>query len=106
MDGEEVIVTPPPAKEKNWRLTANVAGIVFSKNCEWLMTASYLQQYLTYLLLKFYFKHEIATVISTSSHENKKALSPFCHKKIFLIENECKTLIGCLTFIFCQKYFF
>ena len=31
-----------------------------------------------------------------SSHENKKALSKFYHKKIFLIENK---------FIFYQKYF-
>ena len=33
------------------------------------------------------------------SHEDKKA-------KIFLIENECKTPIGRLTFIFYQNYFF
>ena len=38
------------------------------------------------------------------SHENKKASSPFYHKKMFLIENEYKTSSGCLTFIFCQKY--
>ena len=29
--------------------------------------------------------------------ENKTALSPFNHKKCFLIENEYKTLCGCLT---------
>ena len=29
-----------------------------------------------------------------SSHEDKKALSPFYHEKIFLIENECKKPIG------------
>ena len=29
----------------------------------------------------------------TSSHENKKALNPFYHKKI-LTENECKAPIG------------
>ena len=39
-----------------------------------------------------------------SPHQNKKAKSPFYHEKIFLIENE--TPIGCLTFIFFQKYFF
>ena len=38
-----------------------------------------------------------------SSHENKKVLSPFYHKKIFLTENECKTPYGCHTFY--QKYF-
>ena len=30
----------------------------------------------------------------------------FYHEKIFLIESECKTPIGCLTFIFYQKYFY
>ena len=34
------------------------------------------------------------------SHENKKFLSPFYHKKIFLIENECRhrygSLVGCI----------
>ena len=30
-----------------------------------------------------------------SAHENKKALSPFYHKKSFLIENERKTPYGC-----------
>ena len=38
-------------------------------------------------------------------HENKKALSPFYYKKIFLIENERKTPDGCLTFIFYRKIF-
>ena len=38
-----------------------------------------------------------------SSHENKKALSPFYHKIFFLIVNKCKTSIGCLIFILCQK---
>ena len=28
---------------------------------------------------------------SKSSHQNKKTLSPFYQKKVFLIENECKT---------------
>ena len=42
----------------------------------------------------------------SSSLKNKKVLSPFYYKKIFLIENECKTPIGCLTFIFYQKYFY
>ena len=37
------------------------------------------------------------------SHGNKKTLGPFYHKN-FLIENECKTPYGCLTFIFSQKY--
>ena len=37
-----------------------------------------------------------------SSHENKKALSPFYLKKN-LIENEYRTPIGCLTCIFFQK---
>ena len=41
----------------------------------------------------------------TLPHQNKKALSPFYDKKIFLAENECKTPIGCLIFILCQKYF-
>ena len=36
-----------------------------------------------------------------SSLENEKALSPFYHKKIFLMEKECKTPISC---IFYQKY--
>ena len=40
-----------------------------------------------------------------SSHVNKKDLSPFYHKNGLLIENECKTPIGWLTFIFYQKYF-
>ena len=35
------------------------------------------------------------TLSSISSHENKKALSSFYHKKIFLIESECKTPYGC-----------
>ena len=39
------------------------------------------------------------------SHENKKALSPFDHKKIFLIVKERKTPYGCLTFIYYQKWF-
>ena len=41
------------------------------------------------------------------SHENKKSLNlvHFIIKKTFLIANECKTPIGCLTFIFYQKYF-
>ena len=44
---------------------------------------------------------------SISSHENKKALCPFYHKKMFLIENECKAPVGCcLTFIFYQQYFY
>ena len=40
------------------------------------------------------------------SHENKKSLNlvHFVIKKTFLIANECKTPIGCLTFIFYQKY--
>ena len=29
-----------------------------------------------------------------SSQENKKALSPFYHKKIFWIENECKSIMN------------
>ena len=37
-------------------------------------------------------------------HENKIALSPCYHNKIFLIENEYKTPFGCLALIFCQKY--
>ena len=37
-------------------------------------------------------------------HENKIALRPFHHKKIFLIENEYKTPFGCLALIFCQRY--
>ena len=37
-------------------------------------------------------------------HENKIALRPFYHKKIFLIENKYKTPFGCLALIFCQKY--
>ena len=37
-------------------------------------------------------------------HENKIALRPFYHKKIFLIENEYKTPFGCLALIFCQRY--
>ena len=31
------------------------------------------------------------------SYENKKILSPFNHKKIFLIENQCKTPIGLMS---------
>ena len=38
--------------------------------------------------------------------KNKKTLSPFYLKKIFSIENEWKIQIGCLTFIFHQKYFY
>ena len=38
-----------------------------------------------------------------SSHENEKALSPFYHKKIFLLEKDCKTPIS---YIFSQKYLF
>ena len=34
-------------------------------------------------------------LVTNSPHQNKKALSPFYHKKIFLIENECKTPLGC-----------
>ena len=37
-------------------------------------------------------------------HENKIALSPCYHKKIFLTENGYKTPFGCLALIFCQKY--
>ena len=40
-----------------------------------------------------------------SSHENKKCLSPFYHKKFFDRKWMFKTPIGCLTFIFHQKYF-
>ena len=41
----------------------------------------------------------------SSSQENLKASSPFYHKKVFLIENECKVPYRYLTFIFYQKYF-
>ena len=34
-----------------------------------------------------------------------KSLKYILSLKIFLIENECKTPLGCLTFIFYQKYF-
>ena len=40
--------------------------------------------------------------INVSSHQNKKGLSPFYHKKY---ELPYITPIGCLTFIFYQKYF-
>ena len=51
--------------------------------------------------VRFVFKNDI------SSHENKKILSLIYHEKIYLIENECKIpSIGCLTFIFHQKYFY
>ena len=42
------------------------------------------------------------------SQENKKSLNLvhfIIKKKTFLIANECKTPIRCLTFIFYQKYF-
>ena len=39
------------------------------------------------------------------SHENKKALRSFYHKKIFLIEYEYKTSYEYLTFTFDQNYF-
>ena len=44
-------------------------------------------------------------LLNNLSHENKKALILFI-VETFLIENECNTPIGCLTFIFYQKYFF
>ena len=40
------------------------------------------------------------------SHENKKALSPFSHKKYFLIENEYKTRYGCLNSFSIKKNFY
>ena len=39
-----------------------------------------------------------------SSHQNKKALSSFYHKKKILIENECLAFMSYLTFTFYQKY--
>ena len=44
-------------------------------------------------------------LISISLHQNKKSLKSMLSWKIFLIENEYKTPIGCLIFIFYQKYF-
>ena len=39
------------------------------------------------------------------SHEKKSLKKSILSLKIFLIENECETSYGCLTFIFYQKYF-
>ena len=39
------------------------------------------------------------------SHENKKAVSSFDHKKLILIENKCKTPYEYLTVIFYHKSF-
>ena len=44
--------------------------------------------------------------VRISSNENKKSLKPVLSKKIFLIENECKTSYGCFTFTFYQEYFY
>ena len=44
--------------------------------------------------------------VRISSHENKKSLKSVLFKKIFLIENECKTSYGCLTSTFYQEYFY
>ena len=41
--------------------------------------------------------------VHISSHENKKALTPFY---IFLREKECKPLYWSFKFIFYQKYFY
>ena len=56
-------------------------------------------------LCLFFFHKKIKFYKGISPHQNKKVLRPFYHKKIFLIENECKTPWGCFTFIFCQKHF-
>ena len=44
--------------------------------------------------------------VCISSNENKKSLKSVLFKKIFLIENECKTSYGCLTSTFYQEYFY
>ena len=44
-------------------------------------------------------------IIYISKYLYTKIKKPFYHKKVFLIENECKTPYGCLTLIFYQKYF-
>ena len=41
-----------------------------------------------------------------SLHENKKVLSPFYLKKYFSWKMNVRHPAGCLTFIFCQKYFY
>ena len=39
-------------------------------------------------------------------HQNKKALSPFYHLKMFLIGNECKAPYGCLFYFDVMKFIF
>ena len=45
-------------------------------------------------------------VISSRLSINMKKKKSILSWKIFLIENECRTPKGCLTFIFYQKYFY